>query len=67
MSIRQYCIVSGALFTVVSAAHLLRLVLALPVQVDEFIVPLQVSWVGTIVPGFLAYQAFRLERLARSG
>jgi len=67
MNMRQYCVVSGALFLVVAVAHLLRLALALPVRVDEFIVPLQVSWAGAVVPAILAYQAFRLARQTRSG
>jgi len=52
--------VSGTLFTLVALAHLLRLIFALPVEVDGIIVPQQVSWVGAVVPGVLAYQAFRL-------
>jgi len=67
MSIQQYCAVSGTLFALVALAHLLRLILALPVEVDGIIVPQQVSWVGTVVPGVLAYHAFRLARRAGSG
>lgn len=62
MGLRDYCVVSGILFLLVALAHLLRIVFGVPVQVDEFDVPMLVSWVGLIVPAGLAFWAFRLGR-----
>jgi hypothetical protein len=59
---KQYCIVSGVLFSLVSVAHLLRIVYGISVQVDEYSVPMLVSWIGFIVPAALAVWAFRLTR-----
>ena len=62
MSNQQYLVISGVLFVLVSLAHLLRIVLGVPVHVDATAVPMAVSWVGFIVPGALAWWAYRLNR-----
>ena len=62
MGLREYCVVSGILFSLVALAHLLRIVFGMPVQVDEYDVPMLVSWVGLFVPTGLAFWAFRLSR-----
>ena len=60
MNHKNYCLVSGVLFALVALAHLLRIVYGLPVQVDEYAVPMLVSWVGFVVPAALAIWAYRL-------
>ncbi|MBU2678083.1 MAG: hypothetical protein KJP16_13480 [Gammaproteobacteria bacterium] len=60
MSSKRYCVVSGVFFFLVAVAHLLRIIYGMPVQVDEYAVPMNVSWFAVIVPGALAYWAFRL-------
>jgi hypothetical protein len=62
VSQNNYCFVSGVLFSLVAAAHLLRIVFGLPVQVDAYAVPMLVSWVGFVVPALLAFWAFRARR-----
>jgi hypothetical protein len=59
---KEYCIVSGVLFTLVALAHLLRIVYGMSITVDDFAVPMLVSWVGLIVPAALATWAFRISR-----
>lgn len=61
MGHKEYCIISGTLFSLVALAHLLRIVYGMSVQIDEFAVPMLVSWVGLIVPGVLAVWAFRIK------
>lgn len=65
MGHQSYCAVSGALFTLVALAHLLRIVYGMSIQVDDYVVPMTVSWVGLLVPAGLAFWAFRIHR--RSG
>lgn len=60
MSNRQYLVVSATLFSLVALAHFLRLVNAMTVTVADYVVPMSVSWVGTIVPALLAVSALRL-------
>ena len=62
MTSKNYCIVSGMLFALVAAAHLLRVLLGLPVQIETYSVPMYVSWIGTLVPAGLAFWAFRLSK-----
>lgn len=62
MATQQYCLVSGIFFSLVSIAHLLRILYGLPITVDDYVVPMLFSWIGFIVPAALALWAFRLSR-----
>ena len=62
MNNTNYCLVSGALFTLVALAHLLRIVYGLSIRVEDVVVPMSVSWIGLIVPAGLAIWAFRTMR-----
>jgi hypothetical protein len=60
MGHKNYCVVSGTLFSLVALAHLLRIAFGLAVQVDGYTVSMGMSWFGLIVPGALAVWAFRI-------
>jgi len=62
MGHRNYCAISGVLFSLVALAHLLRIAYGMSIQVDEYTVPMFVSWLGLIVPAGLAFWAFRIIR-----
>lgn len=62
MAYRQYCVLSGILFSLVALAHLLRILYSLPVLVDAYNVPMVFSWFGFVVPAALAVWAFRVAR-----
>lgn len=66
MAHKEYSIISGILFCLVAIAHLLRVVYDVPIQVDEYAVPMAFSWIGFIVPAILSAWAFRLSRSAPS-
>lgn len=61
MGHKQYCVVSGTLFALIALAHLLRIVYGMPVQIDDYVVPMLVSWIALIIPGALAVWAFRIK------
>ena len=61
MEHKKYCVISGLLFSLVALAHLLRIVYGMSVQVDEYAVPMFVSWIGFIIPAGLAFWAFRID------
>ena len=61
MTSRSYCLVSGGLFTLVTLAHLVRILYGMPITVDEYDVPMWVSWIGLVVPAGLAFWAFRMS------
>jgi hypothetical protein len=62
MGYKEYCVVSGVLFTLVALAHLLRIVYGMSIQVDEYVVPMFFSWVGFVLPAALSFWAFRISR-----
>jgi len=60
MSNRQYLAVSGTIFSIVALAHLVRIIQNWSVQVDQWGVPMEVSWVGFAITLVLALWAFNL-------
>lgn len=62
VSKKNYLLVSGTLFCLVSAAHLLRILYTMSVVIEGYTVPMYLSWFGFIVPAILATWAFRLAR-----
>ncbi|MDX1571630.1 MAG: hypothetical protein R3200_14210 [Xanthomonadales bacterium] len=62
MNIRGYLTVSGLLFCLVGLGHLARVIGNWPIRIDQFEVPMAVSWIGIVVPGLLAGWAFSLLR-----
>jgi hypothetical protein len=62
MNPRPYLLFSAAIFALVAAAHLLRLVLALPVHFGDLEFPTWPSWGGLFVSAALSIWGFRLAR-----
>jgi hypothetical protein len=62
MTHKTYCTISGVLFALVALAHLLRIINGMAIHVDDYAVPMAVSWIGFIVPVALAFWALRLTR-----
>lgn len=59
MNTVNYCRASAAVFTLVSAAHLLRALMNWPAQVGDWSFSAAVSWVAFAVAGALAAWGFR--------
>lgn len=57
---RLYFIFSGVLFGLIALAHLLRLVNQTPAQLGSWAIPMWLSWLALIVPGFLCVWGLRL-------
>ena len=66
MGHKNYCVVSGVLFSLVALAHLLRIVYGMSVQVDDYVVPMSVSWFGFVIPAALAFWAARINRASNA-
>jgi hypothetical protein len=62
MSSKAYFVVSGTIFGLVAAAHLVRVVYQVPVHVGDWAFPMWASWGGFVVAGALCVWAFRLLR-----
>ena len=66
MNPRAYALICSAVFSLVAAAHLLRLLLALGVSVAGWSAPHWISIVGIVVPGTLASWGFTLSARSRN-
>jgi hypothetical protein len=62
---KSFLSIVGVLFGLGAVVHLLRLVMGWPIVLGDWAVPVWVSWLGLLLAGFLAYEAFRLA--SRSG
>ncbi len=62
MDNRMYLAVSGTLFTLVALAHLVRAIYNWPIQIAQWSMSVEVSWVAAVVTLALAIWAFRLFR-----
>jgi len=59
MNVKLYVRVTATLLAIVALAHVTRLVNGWPVEVNGVVIPMAVSWMGTLVPGGLAVWGFR--------
>lgn len=51
--------VVGAIFLVIAALHLARILMGWEAGIAGWQIPLWVSWVGVVVAGYLGYQGVR--------
>ena len=49
----------GTLLGIVAILHLLRLIFGVEIQIGSWSAPLWLSWIGTIVTGYLSYASFK--------
>ncbi len=60
MAHKSYCAVSGVFFSLVGIAHLVRVSYDINIVIDDYPVPMFVSWFAILVPTALAIWAFKL-------
>jgi hypothetical protein len=58
---KAYNTITAALFLVIAALHLLRIIFGWPAQIGGIDIPLWASWLALVVAGALAYVGFRLN------
>ena len=61
MKTKIFLLIAGIIFAVVAILHLLRLINGAVVLIDDWEVPMSISWGGTIVAAILSIYAFRLR------
>ena len=62
MTSKSYLSITGFLFLVFAMAHLFRVIFALPVQIDNWTIPVWVSWLPFAGASLMSIWAFRLTR-----
>jgi hypothetical protein len=60
MSLKNFALLASVIFAIVALAHLLRLFTGWPIIIDNWTVPMWLSWIGLIVAGGLSYFGFSL-------
>ena len=61
MDQKAYNTTTAALFLVIAALHLLRIIFGWSAQIGGLDIPLWASWLALVVAGALAYVGFRLN------
>jgi hypothetical protein len=57
-----YLLVTSSIFALIAILHTLRLFYGWKVTMEEWTVPVWVSWVGLLLAGYLACQGFLLKK-----
>jgi hypothetical protein len=60
MNKKTYFFISGLVFAIVAAVHLLRIINQFQIVIGTWSAPMSVSWIGIIIPGLLSYCGFAL-------
>ena len=55
---KYYVALSALIFALVALVHLVRLAKRWPVQIGSLTIPITVSWIGFLIPAFLAIWGF---------
>jgi hypothetical protein len=60
MNLKNFALLAGFIFALVALAHLLRLFMGWPIVIDNWTVPMWLSWIALIIAGGLSYFGFSL-------
>jgi hypothetical protein len=55
MDQKTFVLITGVIFAIVALAHLLRILMGWPVVIDNWTVPMWVSWIALVIAGALSY------------
>ncbi len=61
MSHKTYMSLVGVIFLIIVVVHLLRVVGGWSIVINNWSVPVWVSWIGLLAGGFLSFKAFKLQ------
>ncbi len=62
---RTLLVIAGVIFTIVSLAHLARLLFNISIIFGGFPLPLWISWAGFLLAGYLAFSSLSFARRIR--
>jgi len=64
MNQKTFVLLAGVIFAIVALAHLLRIFMDWPIVIDNWTVPMWLSWIALVVAGDLS--GFGLSLVSRS-
>lgn len=60
MKQKEFIKTAKIIFGVVALAHLLRAVMGWPLQINDIMIPVWISYIAAVVSGYLAYSGYKL-------
>ena len=60
MNLKNFALLAAVIFLIVALAHLLRVFMAWPIVIDNWTVPIWLSWIAPVIAGKLSYFGFSL-------
>ena len=64
MNQKMFVVLAGVIFAIVALAHLLRIFMGWTIVIDNWTVPMWLSWIALVIAGGLSY--FGLSLISRS-
>jgi hypothetical protein len=64
MNLKNFTLLAGVIFAIVALAHLLRVFMGWSIVIDNWTVPMWLSWIALVFAGGLSY--FGLSLVSRS-
>jgi hypothetical protein len=55
MDQKTFILIAGVIFAIVALAHLLRILMGWPIEIDNWTVPMWLSWIALVIAGGLSY------------
>jgi hypothetical protein len=62
MDQKTFTLLAGVIFAIVALLHLLRICMGWPVVIDDWAIPMWVSWIALVVAGGLSYFGLSLTQ-----
>ena len=62
MSLKTFLLLASIIFAIVALAHLLRVFMGWPIIIDNWTVPMWLSWIALVIAGGLGFFGLRLAR-----
>jgi len=62
MDLRTFSVTAGAIFALIALVHLVRIYFGWSIVIDNWSIPIWISWIGFVVAGGLAYLGLRAVR-----
>ena len=60
MDQKTFVLLAGVIFAIVALAHLLRILMGWSIVIDNWTVPMWLSWIALVIAGVLSYFGFSL-------
>ena len=67
MSQRTFSLIAGVFFWLIALGHIVRVAFGWSLAIQDFSVPMWVSWIAVVIAGYLAYEGFRLAMKSSPG